>query len=56
MEWLSDADLNRLDEFLRGNTDAGRPSALLATLAGLLQIVEIYPRVAHELRALRAEA
>jgi hypothetical protein len=56
MEWLSDAELNRLDEFLRGNTDAGSPSALLATLAGLLQIVEIYPRVSHELRALRAEA
>jgi len=56
MEWVSDAELNRLDEFLRGNTDAGSPSALLATLDGLSTICKAYPRVVHELRALRGEA
>jgi len=56
MEWVSDAELNRLDEFLRGNTDAGSPSALLATLDGLSTICKTYPRVVHELRALRGEA
>jgi hypothetical protein len=56
MEWVSDAELNRLDEFLRGNTDAGSPSAFLDTLDGLSTICKIYPRVVNELRALRAEA
>jgi hypothetical protein len=56
MEWVSDAELNRLDEFLRGNTDAGNPSVLLATLDGLSTICKTYPRVVHELRALRGEA
>jgi len=56
MEWVSDAELNRLDEFLRGNTDAGSPSAFLATLDGLSTICKTYPRVVHELRALRGEA
>jgi septal ring factor EnvC (AmiA/AmiB activator) len=56
MEWVSDVELNRLDEFLRGNTDAGSPSAFLATLDGLSTICKTYPRVVHELRSLRGES
>ena len=56
MEWVSGAELDQLDDFLRGNTDAGSPSAFLATLDGLSTICKTYPRVVHELRALRGEA
>jgi hypothetical protein len=56
MEWVSDAELQQLDEFLRGHTDAGSAIAVLAALDGFSTIVKIYPRLVDELRALRGEA
>jgi hypothetical protein len=56
MEWVSDAELSRLDDFLRGNAGPGSGSAFLATLDGISTICKTYPRVVHELRALRGQA
>jgi len=56
MEWASDAELKELDEFLRGHTDAGSATAVLAALDGFSTIVKLYPRLADELRSLRGEA
>jgi hypothetical protein len=56
MEWVADAELKQLDDFLRGHTDAGSATAVLAALDGFSTIVKIYPRIVDELRALRGEA
>jgi hypothetical protein len=56
MEWLSDRELDTLDDFLRGDAGAGSGPAFLATIDGLLALCRAYPRLAHEVRALRGEA
>ena len=56
MEWVADAELKQLDDFLRGHTAAGSATAVLAALDGFSTIVKVYPRLVDELRSLRAEA
>jgi len=56
MEWLTDRELDTLDDFLRGNAGPGSGSAFLATIDAIAALCRAYPRASAELRALRAEA
>jgi hypothetical protein len=56
MEWLTDRELDTLDDFMRGNGGAGTGLAFLTTLDGIVALCRAYPRASAELRALRAEA
>jgi len=55
LEWLSDRELGELDDLLRG-TGPGNVPAFLDTLDGILALCRAFPRLSHELRALRSEA
>jgi hypothetical protein len=56
MEWLTDRELDTLDEFLRGNAGPGTGPAFLTTLDAIGALCRAYPRASAELRVLRAEA
>ena len=56
MEWLSDRELDTLDDFTRGPGGIGTGLAFLETLEGIAALCRAYPRASAELRALRGES
>jgi hypothetical protein len=56
MEWLSDRELDELDDVMRGHAGPATGPALLAGITGLVTICNAYPPLSHELRTLLAEA
>jgi hypothetical protein len=56
MEWLSDRELDTLDDVMRGPAGPESGPAFVDTLDALVTLCRAYPRLSHEVRTLRSEA